>query len=100
MYITTPLVHKYMLFIIIIIFSGSAAQRGLWPPRPRGFLITHNDAPLTVGLLWTRPLPDKTQHTQQTNNHAPGGIQTRDRSRRAAIDLRFRPCGYWDRPHK
>jgi hypothetical protein len=23
-------------------FSGSAAQRGLWPPRPRGFLITHD----------------------------------------------------------
>jgi hypothetical protein len=23
-----------------IIFSGSAAQRGLWPPPARGFLIT------------------------------------------------------------
>jgi hypothetical protein len=39
----------HMLFI----FSGSAAQRGLWPPRSRGFLITHNDAPQSVGLLWT-----------------------------------------------
>jgi hypothetical protein len=36
--------------IIIIIISGSAAQRGLWPSRPRGFLITHNDAPQSVGL--------------------------------------------------
>ena len=26
---------------------------GLWPPRLRGFLITHNDAPQSVGLLWT-----------------------------------------------
>ena len=26
---------------------------GLWPPRVRGFLITHNDAPHLVGLLWT-----------------------------------------------
>jgi hypothetical protein len=34
-------------------FSGSAAQRGLWPPRSRAFLITHNDAPQSVGLLWT-----------------------------------------------
>jgi hypothetical protein len=41
------------IIIIIIIFSGSAAQRGLCPPRPRGFLITHNDAPQSVGLLWT-----------------------------------------------
>jgi hypothetical protein len=42
------------LFIIyFIIFSGSAAQRGLWPLRSRGFVITHNDAPQSVGLLWT-----------------------------------------------
>jgi hypothetical protein len=33
-------------------FSGPAAERGLWP-RSRGFLITHNDAPQSVGLLWT-----------------------------------------------
>jgi hypothetical protein len=43
------IIHYYYLFI----FSGSAAQRGLRPPRPRGFLITHNDAPHSVGLLWT-----------------------------------------------
>jgi hypothetical protein len=30
---------------MVIIFSGSAAQRGLWP-RSR-------DAPQSVGLLWT-----------------------------------------------
>jgi hypothetical protein len=39
--------------VIIIIFSGSAAQRGLWPPQPWGFLITQNDAPQSVELLWT-----------------------------------------------
>jgi hypothetical protein len=51
------------LKIFIIIFSGSAAQRGLWPPvalQPtagyglfvtRGFVITNNDAPQSVGLL-------------------------------------------------
>jgi hypothetical protein len=38
----------------IYLFSlASAAQRGLWPARPRGFLITHNDAQHSVGLLWT-----------------------------------------------
>jgi hypothetical protein len=35
------------IIIIIIIFSGTAAQRGLWPPRPQIFLITHNDAPVS-----------------------------------------------------
>ena len=44
-----------------------------------------------------RPLPDNTQHSQQTNIHAPGGIQTHDLSRRAATDLCLRPCGHWDR---
>jgi hypothetical protein len=39
--------------IIIVSFSFSVAQRGLWPPRSRGFLITHNDAPQSVGHLWT-----------------------------------------------
>jgi hypothetical protein len=33
-----------------------------------------------------RPLPD---NTQQTKIHAPGGIRTQDRSRRAAVDLRL-----------
>jgi hypothetical protein len=36
------------VILIIIIFSGSAAQRGLWPPRLRGFVITH-DVPQSVG---------------------------------------------------
>jgi hypothetical protein len=34
-----------IIIVIIIIFSGSEAHRGLWSPRPRGFLITHNDVP-------------------------------------------------------
>jgi hypothetical protein len=44
-----------------------------------------------------RPLPDNAQHRQQTNIHAPGGIRTHDRSRRAAVDLRLRPRGHCDR---
>ena len=45
-----------------------------------------------------RPLPDNTQHSQQTNIHAPGGIRTHNLSRRAAKDLRLRPRGHWDGP--
>jgi hypothetical protein len=70
--------------IIYIIFSGTAAQRGLWPPRSRGFLITHNDAPQSVELLWTSD-----QLVAETSTH--------DRSRRAAVDLHLRPRGHWDR---
>jgi hypothetical protein len=80
---------------------GSAAQRGLRPPRSRGFVITHNDAPQSVGLLWTSDQfvteTSTWQHTQQTNIHAPGEIQTHDRNRRAAVDLRLKSRGHWDR---
>jgi len=31
-----------------------------------------------------RPVPDNTQHSQETNIHAPGGIRTHNRSKRAA----------------
>jgi hypothetical protein len=48
--------------------------------------------PHSVGLLWTsdRPVaetPDKTQHSQETDIHVPGGIRTRNSSKRAAADL-------------
>ena len=44
-----------------------------------------------------RPLPDNTQHSQDTDVHTPGGIRTHDLSRRAAVDLRLRPRGHWNR---
>jgi hypothetical protein len=42
-----------IIILIIIILFGTAAQRGLSPPRSRGILITHNEASQSVGLLWT-----------------------------------------------
>ena len=42
-----------------------------------------------------RPLPDNTQHSQQTNIHAPCGIRTHELSRRAAADLCLRPRDHW-----
>jgi hypothetical protein len=44
-----------------------------------------------------RPLPDNTQHSQKTDSHALGGIRTHSSSKRAAVDRRLRPRGYWDR---
>jgi len=32
---------------------GIVAQRGLWTPHSSVFQITHNDALLSVRLLWT-----------------------------------------------
>jgi hypothetical protein len=61
---------------------------------------THHTQYYFSGLVISpsqRPVPDNTQYTQQTNIHAPGGIRTHDRSRQAAVDLRRRPRGHWER---
>ena len=42
--------------------------------------------------------PAHTKARTHTNIQALGGIRTHDRSRRAAVDLRLRPRGHWDRP--
>jgi hypothetical protein len=48
----------------------------------------HTQWQTTVGGIgqWQRPLPDNTQHSLETNIHAPGGIGTRNASTRAAAD--------------
>jgi hypothetical protein len=96
-------VHRFLYIDILFLFSLA-----LQPSAGYGLLVhevswSHNEAPQSVGLLWTsdqlvsETLPDNPQHTQQTHIHAPGGIRTYDRSRRAAVDLHLRPRGHWDR---
>ena len=61
---------------------------------------THHSGKDSLGRVINpsqRPLPDNTQHSQQTNIHASGGIRTHNLSRRAAEDLCLRPRGHWDR---
>jgi hypothetical protein len=76
-------------------FHGLAALVAL------GLLIvevpqSHSDTPHSVRILWTsdRPVagvsPNNTHPSQQTNIHAPGRIQTRNPSKRAAVDPRLR----------
>ena len=53
--------------------------------------LDHNDAQQSVGLLWMSDqldaeTSDNTQHSQQTDIHAHGGIRTHNLSRRAAAD--------------
>jgi len=59
--------------------------------------LSWRDSPLVDLGSSQRPLPDKTQHSQQTGIHAAGGIRTHYLNRRAAVDLRLRPRGHWDR---
>ena len=45
-----------------------------------------------------RPLPDDTQHSQETDLYATGRILNRNRGKRAAADPRLRLRGIQDRP--
>jgi hypothetical protein len=62
---------------------------------------SHPDTPHSIGLLWTsdqpdaRPLPDKTQRSRETEFHDPGGIRTRNPSKRAATDPHLKPSAHW-----
>jgi len=91
--------HGKMTISVISFFHGTSALVGL------GLLIaevsrSHSDTPHSVGLLWMAigpsliPLPDNTQHSQQIDIHAAGGIRTRNTSRRAAADPRLRWRGH------
>jgi len=67
--------YTILYIYIYFFFSGSATQGGSWPPHSWGFLITHNDAPQAVGLLWTsNQLVAETstwQHTTLTTDKYP-----------------------------
>jgi hypothetical protein len=94
--------HALIIIWFSFIFSGSAAQRGLWPPRSRCFLITHNNAPQSVGLLWTSDqLVAETSTWQcttvKTNIYGQARIRTRNPSKPSTADPRLGPCGHWDR---
>jgi len=39
--------------VCLFVFGATAPPNGPGPPNSRDFLITHNDAPYSVGLLWT-----------------------------------------------
>jgi len=58
---------------------GAATQRGPWPPHSWGFLITHNDASQSVGLLWTSDRPVAETSTWQ----------------HATLNIDRHPCPWW-----
>ena len=101
-----PILNKALYQFVPFRFFFSVALR---PNAGHGLLIlevskshtaTHHSRKDSSGRVISssqRPLPDNTQHSQQINIHAPGGIRTHDLSRRAAVDLRLRPRDHWDR---
>jgi len=77
------------IFHSLVADLASSCSRFLDHTQRRATVVrTHMDEEISPSQ---RPLPDNTQHSQQTNIHAPGGIRIYNLSGRAAEDLRFRP---------
>jgi len=76
-----------------------------WPPLAglRNHTQAHHTRKDSSGQVISpkqRPLPDNTQHSQERDIHAPGGIRNRNPSKQASANPRLRPGGHWDRrPH-
>jgi hypothetical protein len=63
----------------------------------RSHSIKHNTIGRTSLDEWSARHRDLYLITQETDIHTPGGIRTRNPSKRAAADPRLRPRGNWDR---
>ena len=92
---------------ILLLLSGIYNPYKFEPPHSGGSDITHKEAPQSVGLLWTSDQPvaetstwQHTQHSWRKPIHSPGGIRTRNPSKRWAVDTRLRPLDHWDRHGK
>jgi hypothetical protein len=74
------------------------------PPVGQRFLTveasrSYPGTPHSVGVYWTSDQPHAHLSLPVTTDlHAPGGIETRDPSKRTAADSRLRPRGHRDRP--
>ena len=82
---------KIRIFVLLIYQVPNVSYIGLFFPMglrtdSRGSAISPTQTPLL----------DNTQPSQQTHIHAPGGIRTRNPSKREAADPRLRPRGHRD----
>jgi len=87
----------------VLLPHGSTAPSGPGPTLYRGFTITlrHTTLGRTILDEGSVPrivlLPDNTQHSQQTDIHAPGGTRTSSHRERAVANRRLRSSGHWHR---
>ena len=94
--------HSNIKFDMFSVFPWRNGPHWARPTHYRGFtitprLITFSRTPLDE---WSARRRDfylyNTQHSQQTDIHAPGGNWTRNPSKRAAADRRLKQRGHWD----
>ena len=95
-----PFLNAFRCVICLFSVQQPSVSQGLLIHKvSRSHTTTHHNRQDSSGRVISssqRPLPDNTQHSQQRNIDAPGGIRTPNVSTQAAADLRLRPRGHWD----
>ena len=94
-------------FFFFVALRPNAGQALLILEASRSHSTTHHSRYDSSGRVVSssqRPLPENTQHPQQTNIHAAGGIRTHDLSRpQTALDRAATGTGctenYWSKIH-
>jgi hypothetical protein len=66
----------------ILSVSGATAPSGPGSPNSRGFQITHNDVPQSVGLLWTSD--QLVGETHNTHNRQISMLDSNPQSQQAS----------------
>jgi len=88
--------HTHIYIYIFLLWSNTAHGL-LFLEVSTSYTTTQRsryDSSGPVISLPQRPLPDNTQHSQQTDIHAPGRIRIHNLRGRAVADLRLRPPVY------
>ena len=97
----TYIPHSTCFNLFIYFSCDAAAQSGPWPPHSWGFLITHNGAPQSVGLLWTSDQfvaeTSNWQHSQQTKHPCPRWDSNPQPQQASDRRPTLWPRGHWDR---
>ena len=86
--------HKKNSINMCLYFRGTTAPQCARTSLSRLHDLTHHTRYDSSGRVISPteiPLPDNTQHSQETDIHAPCGIRTRNPSKRAAADPSLRP---------
>ena len=85
------IIYIYICFYFPVVLRPNAGYDLLILEFSISQTTTHHSQSGRVISPSQRPLHDNTQHSQQTNIHAPGGIRTYNLISRAAADLSLRP---------
>ena len=103
LYLSRNWARNLRSFIKCLFVFGATTPSGPGRPHSRGYWITHNDAPHSVGLLWTsdqlvhRDIYLTTYTTLTTEKRPCRRWDSNPQFQQVSVRSRLSPRGHWDR---